>query len=155
MDKNKVEQVKTLLGNLEYDARDWKDAALTIQQVNKAAEAIDQIYSTPSPNVGEDEVKEILAELQFDMDWGEENNFAMANASNGIWAEQTDTWFRNHYYKRADQILSLLRSHGYVRLDKDQKLPRNRMSMASKLLYAAAEQARQDMLNAGFRRVIL
>ncbi len=40
-----------------------------------------------------------------------------------------------------------------VILDKDQKLPRNKMSMASKLLYATAEEARQDMLADNWKRI--
>lgn len=57
--------------------------------------------------------------------------------------------------KEAVRIIALIKEDGYVRLAKDQNLPRNRMSMASPLLYATAEEARQDILKAGFRKVEL
>lgn len=52
----------------------------------------------------------------------------------------------------AFEIESKVKEH-YVEVDSDQSLPRNKMSMASELLYATAEEARQDMLKAGFRRI--
>ena len=54
------------------------------------------------------ELREIIAENQFDLDWDEENNFAIANATNGDWNEQKDEWFRGHYYKRADSVIKLI-----------------------------------------------
>ena|SRR3990167_6404454 len=59
------------------------------------------------------ELREQIAEQQFDLDWDEENDFATANASNGVWSEQKDEWFRAHYYKRSDQILALIKQAGY------------------------------------------
>ena len=61
--------------------------------------------------------RERIAEELFSQDWGEENGFAMSNASNGNWGEQTDEWFRSHYYRRADEIIALLPSLGYRQID--------------------------------------
>ncbi len=59
----------------------------------------------------------------------------------------------DHYnYSQVDQILS---DPAIAVLDKDQALPRNKMSTASELLYAAADEARKDMLKSGFARIIL
>jgi len=55
-------------------------------------------------------LKEQVAEELFFQDWDEENGFAINNASNGCWEEQTDEWFRNHYYKRVGAILNLFKA---------------------------------------------
>ncbi len=60
-----------------------------------------------------EDLREQIAEELFFQDWDEENGFAMANATNGNWEDQKDEWFRDHYYKRSDSLISLLAKLGY------------------------------------------
>ena len=53
------------------------------------------------------DIKERIAELLFDMDWDEENAYAMRNASSGVWAEQVNIFPRLHYIERAEKFLAL------------------------------------------------
>mgnify|MGYP001617390761 CR=1 FL=1 len=55
----------------------------------------------------------------------------------------------------ADTILTLVKEAGYVKLAKDQSLPVFSFSEEPPNMRFGSQQAQQDMLNAGFRRLEL
>jgi len=98
------------------------------------------------------------------------------NCDNGIFPDRTviiewrlaSEGDKAEYYRRADQILAFIKKAGYVRLADDQSLPENPYAKGNvrsvggtmvigydPISGGVYQEAQDDMLKAGFRRVEL